>query len=161
MAERSNAAVLKTVDCNRSGGSNPSLSASAHRSFSAGGLFFFTNQPAIPGGLRRTQSTSCSEILYEFYCCRPIIDKKFRKFSHIPPQTRTNPHQYDFSCFHLLSERLYIVSTTRNWASPLNIRSNASAAFCIGYVSTIGRTPVNSAKRNVSSASIGEPVVHP
>ena len=28
MAERSNAAVLKTVDCNRSGGSNPSFSAS-------------------------------------------------------------------------------------------------------------------------------------
>jgi hypothetical protein len=28
MAERFNAAVLKTVDCNRSGGSNPSLSAS-------------------------------------------------------------------------------------------------------------------------------------
>ena len=28
MAERSNAAVLKTVDCNRSGGSNPSSSAS-------------------------------------------------------------------------------------------------------------------------------------
>ena len=27
MAERSNAAVLKTVDCNRSGGSNPSSSA--------------------------------------------------------------------------------------------------------------------------------------
>ena len=27
LAERSNAAVLKTVDCNRSGGSNPSLSA--------------------------------------------------------------------------------------------------------------------------------------
>ena len=27
MAERSNAAVLKTVDCHRSGGSNPSLSA--------------------------------------------------------------------------------------------------------------------------------------
>ena len=27
MAERFNAAVLKTVDCNRSGGSNPSLSA--------------------------------------------------------------------------------------------------------------------------------------
>ena len=34
MAERSNAAVLKTVDCNRSGGSNPSLSAIAHQSFS-------------------------------------------------------------------------------------------------------------------------------
>ena len=29
MAERSNAAVLKTVDCYRSGGSNPSLSAKA------------------------------------------------------------------------------------------------------------------------------------
>ena len=28
MAERSNAAVLKTVDCHRSGGSNPSFSAS-------------------------------------------------------------------------------------------------------------------------------------
>ena len=28
LAEWSNAAVLKTVDCNRSGGSNPSLSAS-------------------------------------------------------------------------------------------------------------------------------------
>jgi hypothetical protein len=27
MAERSNAAVLKTVDCYRSGGSNPSFSA--------------------------------------------------------------------------------------------------------------------------------------
>ena len=27
MAERSNAAVLKTVDCHRSGGSNPSFSA--------------------------------------------------------------------------------------------------------------------------------------
>lgn len=27
MAERSNAAVLKTVNCNRFGGSNPSLSA--------------------------------------------------------------------------------------------------------------------------------------
>jgi ARG and Rhodanese-Phosphatase-superfamily-associated Protein domain len=31
MAERSNAAVLKTVDCNRSGGSNPSLSALRER----------------------------------------------------------------------------------------------------------------------------------
>ena len=27
MAERSNAVVLKTIDCNRSGGSNPSFSA--------------------------------------------------------------------------------------------------------------------------------------
>ena len=37
MAERSNAAVLKTVDCNRSGGSNPSFSAkgSFKRNFKA------------------------------------------------------------------------------------------------------------------------------
>ena len=42
MAERSNAAVLKTVDCNRSGGSNPSLSASARRCTKCkGGLLFF------------------------------------------------------------------------------------------------------------------------
>ena len=33
MAERSNAAVLKTVDCNRSGGSNPSLSAAPKGAF--------------------------------------------------------------------------------------------------------------------------------
>gem|GEM_PF-801020 len=31
VAEWSNAAVLKTVDCNRSGGSNPSLSALKNR----------------------------------------------------------------------------------------------------------------------------------
>ena len=31
MAERSNAAVLKTVDCHRSGGSNPSLSAQKNK----------------------------------------------------------------------------------------------------------------------------------
>ena len=31
LAERSNAAVLKTVDCHRSGGSNPSLSATNHK----------------------------------------------------------------------------------------------------------------------------------
>ena len=51
MAERSNAAVLKTVDCNRSGGSNPSLSASAHRSVSNGGRFFFVGF----GGLMSSQ----------------------------------------------------------------------------------------------------------
>ncbi len=37
MAERSNAAVLKTVNCNRFGGSNPSLSAFARCSFSESG----------------------------------------------------------------------------------------------------------------------------
>ncbi len=39
MAERSNAAVLKTVEVQASGGSNPSLSAFARQSFSEGGLF--------------------------------------------------------------------------------------------------------------------------
>ena len=41
MAERFNAAVLKTVDCNRSGGSNPSLSATGHQNpcFIMGFLF--------------------------------------------------------------------------------------------------------------------------
>jgi hypothetical protein len=53
MAERSNAAVLKTVDCNRSGGSNPSLSADK-KSPSHMGLFLcisisyiFTKFPKI------------------------------------------------------------------------------------------------------------------
>ncbi len=41
MAERSIAAVLKTVEGQTSGGSNPSLSAFAHRSFSAGGPFYW------------------------------------------------------------------------------------------------------------------------
>jgi hypothetical protein len=53
MAERSNAAVLKTVDCQRSGGSNPSLSASARRSFSEDGFFY---------GLRRTESVLNSSL---------------------------------------------------------------------------------------------------
>ena len=38
LAERSNAAVLKTVDCNRSGGSNPSLSAETKSSGLHGGF---------------------------------------------------------------------------------------------------------------------------
>jgi hypothetical protein len=72
MAERFNAAVLKTVDCNRSGGSNPSLSAFAHRSFSAGGFFI--------SGLRRTQSAEVSKVTFAhrsfsaggfFYGCIP------------------------------------------------------------------------------------------
>ena len=42
MAERSNAAVLKTVDCYRSGGSNPSLSANALKPRQ--GAFLFSNE---------------------------------------------------------------------------------------------------------------------
>jgi hypothetical protein len=41
MAERSNAAVLKTVEVKASGGSNPSLSAFAQRSISVVGFFLF------------------------------------------------------------------------------------------------------------------------
>ena len=41
LAEWSIAAVLKTVDCNRSGGSNPSLSALIRRSFVYNGLRIF------------------------------------------------------------------------------------------------------------------------
>ena len=47
VAERSNAAVLKTVDLQGSGGSNPSLSASARHSrtkYDDGGLFNSTNK---------------------------------------------------------------------------------------------------------------------
>ncbi len=39
MAERSNAAVLKTVDCQRSGGSNPSLSARKNQMPPKGAFF--------------------------------------------------------------------------------------------------------------------------
>jgi hypothetical protein len=46
MAERSNAAVLKTVDCNRSGGSNPSLSAKAIQKKPLKGAFFMTQGQA-------------------------------------------------------------------------------------------------------------------
>ena len=41
MAERSNAAVLKTVDCNRSGGSNPSFSAEFGKPFKYKASRFF------------------------------------------------------------------------------------------------------------------------
>jgi hypothetical protein len=82
MAERSIAAVLKTVEGQTSGGSNPSLSAFAHRSFSAGGLLHWwasadevrQNERKRPsptealaqvgfyiGGLRRTKSARMSE----------------------------------------------------------------------------------------------------
>ncbi len=40
MAERSNAAVLKTVDCNRSGGSNPSFSAELKPETRVSGFLF-------------------------------------------------------------------------------------------------------------------------
>ncbi len=60
----------------------------------------------------------------------------------------------------LLTNR-HIVSTTRNSAFPLIIRAYASAAFSSGYVSIIARTPVNSAKRSVSSESAAVPAAQP
>lgn len=49
MAERFNAAVLKTVDCNRSGGSNPSLSASIAKPMINHGFFVFSASDACFG----------------------------------------------------------------------------------------------------------------
>ena len=48
---------------NRIEGSNPSVSASAHRSFSIGGLRLFKIHSFISGGLRRTQSARFRKIL--------------------------------------------------------------------------------------------------
>ena len=47
MAERSNAAVLKTVDCYRSGGSNPSLSANPFKNHDLSWFFCFQNEPSL------------------------------------------------------------------------------------------------------------------
>ena len=50
MAEWSNAAVLKTVDCNRSGGSNPSFSAEKETltaDLQQVRVFYFLNIPTL------------------------------------------------------------------------------------------------------------------
>jgi hypothetical protein len=52
MAERSNAAVLKTVEVQASGGSNPSLSASARRSTKCKGGLYSCLNTFSPGELR-------------------------------------------------------------------------------------------------------------
>ncbi len=49
LAERSNAAVLKTVDCNRSGGSNPSLSAIPRSEFLINSPNLSTAKPLVSG----------------------------------------------------------------------------------------------------------------
>ena len=46
MAERSNAVVLKTIDCNRSGGSNPSFSAKRNPQHCCG-FFIFQKKPNL------------------------------------------------------------------------------------------------------------------
>ncbi len=47
MAEWSNAAVLKTVDCNRSGGSNPSFSAGKSQIVRCWGFFILYITPFV------------------------------------------------------------------------------------------------------------------
>src|SRR5439155_22665735 len=53
------------------------------------------------------------------------------------------------------------VSTTRNRASPLIIRSYASAARSSGKTSVMGRTPASALKASVSSESMDVPDGHP
>jgi len=48
----------------------------------------------------------------------------------------------------------HIVNATRESAFPLSIRSYASFTFSSGYFSTIAFTPVSTANRSVSSASV-------
>ena len=62
---------------------------------------------------------------------------------------------------HQSTAATYIVNTARNCAFPLIIRAYASAAFTSGNFSIIGLTPVISAKRSVSSESVGMPDAHP
>ena len=62
MAERSNAAVLKTVDGQLSGGSNPSLSATKKRATKPS--FFVANEPNIErdsrvGGVSGSERFAC------------------------------------------------------------------------------------------------------
>jgi hypothetical protein len=57
--------------------------------------------------------------------------------------------------------RLHIFNTTRNLASPLIMRSYASAARSSGYSSIFARTPDNALKRSVSAESAAVPDGHP
>src|SRR6202000_627861 len=57
--------------------------------------------------------------------------------------------------------RPYIVKTTRNCALPLTRRAHASFTFSSGNFSIIGRTPVYSEKRSVSSESGAVPDAQP
>jgi hypothetical protein len=91
-----------------------------------------------------------------------------------PSREKQERFPLESSCKHSLTTRRaqeaalsqeprkpYIVSTTRNSALPLSIRAYASAALSSGYFSIIGRTPVISANRNVSSESAGVPADQP
>ena len=62
MAERSNAAVLKTVDCHRSGGSNPSLSASESKPTNFRGFFVFPDNKSLLYGGRENKKTAAKPL---------------------------------------------------------------------------------------------------
>ena len=78
MAEWSNAAVLKTVDLNGSGGSNPSLSANKLKLSALRWAFF----RAEPSGAR-----SC-KVLQRKKAQKAIRPLSFNLFSTAPPRRR-------------------------------------------------------------------------
>ena len=58
MAEWSIAAVLKTVEPQGSGGSNPSLSARAGKAAMKSQLFYFGEQPGLPEAARQNKKVA-------------------------------------------------------------------------------------------------------
>ena len=90
MAERSNAAVLKTVDCNRSGGSNPSLSAEPHNKLKINklwGFFYAKNVFFEHPDLKRNQigTFKCTEeqTSYLYWNIKLIYDHHSFSSPHI------------------------------------------------------------------------------
>ena len=64
MAERSNAAVLKTVDCHRSGGSNPSLSADSKAStIVLAFVVLYESEPKVQASIQNNKS-HCHEVAW-------------------------------------------------------------------------------------------------
>ncbi len=64
MAERSNAAVLKTVDCHRSGGSNPSLSAASKAStIVLAFVVLYESEPKVQASIQNNKS-HCHEVAW-------------------------------------------------------------------------------------------------
>ena len=80
MAERSNAAVLKTVDGQLSGGSNPSLSAnSAVVGFAYNGTIFWREMRDLRGGKKtcfRRSAGSTADLTAIDFCCQPCAPPK-------------------------------------------------------------------------------------
>ena len=72
MAERSNAVVLKTIDCNRSGGSNPSFSAKGTHNIVVGFLFSKKNQTCLCFFLENKKDKIFAKNL-GFYACSGFL----------------------------------------------------------------------------------------